>query len=301
MFLTGITRKQIFLAMTAHLALRLSLVLLEQFHVISPMPILSEALSVAGRTLACVLALLLTLAIAKEHEDTFWLHIAWQSLSAHLVIALLRIYSQTPLLGLLLPEYSSSELPGLHDQILLVFSNLSLLGCVLPMCWVYHRVGLGLTVERRDYVWFAVMASVLLGLSFVKEHLSLAGSIYPAARYLQQFNFIPLMGFAVISLLLHHQAQLMGGGRLALALRTLTVYAVFRCLIVLVTAVQRGYWQNSDFTFSLAVQGFLQLSGNAIPWLVTLAAVYRAEMTVIAARKLNEQRAVHEAYLPHSL
>jgi hypothetical protein len=287
--------------MTVHLALLLSLDLSSRFGLLPPMPVVITAVSLAGRALACVMALLLTLAIAKEHEDTFWLYVAWQALSAHLVIALLRMFSQTSLLSFILPSYSGGELRGLHDQLLLVFSNLTLLLCVVPMCWVYHRIGLGLRVERRDYAWFAVMVAVLLGLSFLKEHLSLANSSYPAARTLQQFNFIPLMGFAVISLLLHRQAQLMGGGRLALALRTLTVYAVLRCLVVLIGALQRAYLPDGDATLSIAVQDFLLLGGNIIPWLVTLAATYRVELTAIAARKLAERRALNETYLPHSL
>lgn len=301
MFTAGITRQRVFLVMTVHLALLLLLDLVLRFGLLPPMPLLITTISLLGRTIACVMALLLTLAIAREHEDTFWLYVAWQALSVHLIIALLRMFSQTSLLGLVLPGYSGGELRGLHDQILLVFSNLALLLCVVPMCWVYHRVGLGLTIKRRDYAWFIVMTAVLLGLSFVKEHLSLAGSSYAAARTLQQFNFIPLMGFAAISLLLHRQAQLMGGGRLALALRTLTVYAVLRCLVVLVGALRRAYMPNSDTAFSFAVQDFLLLSGNLIPWLVTLAATYRAELTAIAACKLAERRAVNKMYLPHSL
>src|SRR5262249_54586844 len=92
------------------------------------------------------------------------------------------------------------------------------------------------------------------------------------------------------SLATHRMAMQMGGGKLAVALRLLTLYTLLRGVLVLVQAGQRmsltDGQQGSPF-YSI----FIVVCWQLVPWIATLAAAYRAEMIVHAARELKQQRA----------
>jgi len=81
----------------------------------------------------------------------------------------------------------------------------------------------------------------------------------------------------------------MGGGKLAVALRLLTLYTLLRGVLVLLQAGQRMSLmdgQQSSASYSI----FIVLCWQLVPWIAALAAAYRAEMTVHAARELEQQR-----------
>jgi hypothetical protein len=81
----------------------------------------------------------------------------------------------------------------------------------------------------------------------------------------------------------------MGGGKLAVALRFLTLYTLLRGALVLLQAGQRmSLTEGQQVSDSYSV--FMNLCWQAVPWIATLAAAYRVEMTVHAARELEQQR-----------
>jgi hypothetical protein len=89
-------------------------------------------------------------------------------------------------------------------------------------------------------------------------------------------------------------AMQMGGGKLAVALRFLTLYTLLRGGLVLLQAGQRMTLlegQQASGPYSV----FMSLCWQAVPWIAALAAAYRAEMTVHAARELEQQRAARAA------
>jgi len=95
---------------------------------------------------------------------------------------------------------------------------------------------------------------------------------------------------AAASLATHRMAMQMGGGKLAVALRVLTLYTFLRGALVLLRAGQRMSLmegQQADAYVSI----FIVLCWQAVPWVAVLAAAYRAEMIVHAARELEQQRA----------
>jgi hypothetical protein len=81
----------------------------------------------------------------------------------------------------------------------------------------------------------------------------------------------------------------MGGGKLAVALRFLTVYTLLRGALVLLQVGQRmSVMEGQQPSDSYSI--LMNLCWQAVPWIAALAAAYRAEMTIHAARELEQQR-----------
>jgi len=169
-------------------------------------------------------------------------------------------------------------------------ANAFLLFGLLAMWWAYHQVGLGFSVEKRDYAAIAGILVLLVALIVFREGLSQARSPYLLSHWLQLIGLALLTLSAAASLATHRMAMQMGGGKLAVALRLLTLYTLARGVLVLIQAGQRISLmdgQQPDASYSI----FMALCWQAAPWIVTLAAAYRAEMKVHAARELEQQRA----------
>lgn len=242
---------------------------------------------------AFAVALALNLEIAKEHRRTPLLHLAWLAMAANAGISILRMILEGPWLGLIWAGYDRN-LRGLFQHLAIVPANVALLVGVLTMCWAYHRVGLGFEIARRDWLMMAVIAAVLIALLTFREGLTEAQSPYPAGRYLQQTGLMLLALVSAASVLLHRMAISMGGGQLAKALVLITLYALMRSSVVLISAITPTLRPDARFFVST----FVELSWLAIVWLPVLAAAYRMQMTVDAVREirhLNRQRVDAEA------
>jgi hypothetical protein len=240
--------------------------------------------------LAFGLALALNLEIAKEHRETRWLRFAWLALAGNAAISIVRILVESNLFNLIWPGYTRDPLWGLLRHLTIVPANAFLLLGLLAMGWAYHRVGLGFAVKKRDYAAIAGILGLLVALMFFHEGLSEARSPYMLSRWLQLIGLALLIFSAAASLATHRMAMQMGGGKLAVALRFLTLYTLLRGVLVLIQAGQRISLmdgQQPGVSYSI----FMVLSWQVAPWIVALAAVYRAEMTVHAARELEQQRA----------
>jgi len=110
------------------------------------------------------------------------------------------------------------------------------------------------------------------------------------SRWLQLIGLTLLSFSAASSLATHRVAMQMGGGKLAVALRFLTLYTLLRGALVLLQASQRmtlTEGQQASGSYSV----FMNLCWQSVPWVAALAAAYHAEMTIHAARELEQQRA----------
>ncbi len=240
--------------------------------------------------LAFALALALNLEIAAEHRETWWLRVAWLALAANAGVSVVRIIVESSLFNLIWPGYTRAPLWGLLQHLTIVPANAFLLFGLLAMWWAYHRVGLGFTIEKRDYAVIAGILILFFALMVSREGLSQARSPYDVSRWLQLIGLALLSFCAAASLATHRLAMQMGGGKLAVALRFLTFYTLLRGVLVLIQAGQRMSLiegQSSGVSYSL----YIGLCWQAAPWIAALAAAYRAEMTVHAARELEQQRA----------
>src|SRR5499426_316038 len=240
--------------------------------------------------LAYILALALNLVIAAEYRETRWLRVAWLALAANSGVSIVRIIVESSLFNLIWPGYTRDPLWGLLQHLAIAPANAFLLFGLLAMWWAYHQVGLGFAIEKRDYIAIAGILLLLVGLMVIREGLSQARSPYASSHWLQLIGLALLTLSAAASLATHRMAMQMGGGKLAVALRLLTLYTLLRGVLVLVQAGQNMSLtdgQQASGTYSV----FMNLCWQAVPWVAALAAVYRAEMTIHAARELEQQRA----------
>jgi hypothetical protein len=176
------------------------------------------------------------------------------------------------------------------QHLAIVPANAFLLFGLLAMWWAYHEVGLGFAVEKRDYAAIAGILGLLVALMVFREGLSEARSPYAVSRWLQLIGLALLSFSAAASLATHRVAMQMGGGKLAVVLRFLTLYTLLRASLVLLQAGQRmSLTEGQQASDSYSV--FMNLCWQAVPWVAALAAAYRAEMTIHAARELEQQRA----------
>lgn len=291
---TRITTRLIWGGMMLHLLLWLALHLpaylgFTQHHFMGEAAIRTTALCTAY-----ALALLLNLRIAGEYKNAPWLRLAWMALAGNAGFSVLRILAESQLFNLLAEGYTRSSLHGLLQHLAIVPANALLLLGLLAMWQGYHRVGLGFTIERRDYAAVVLILGLMAALLVFREGLSEARSSYLTARYLQQSGLILLSLCAATSVVLHRVAVQMGGGKLAVTLKFLAFYALLRAVLVLIQAWFRlaaPELNNPLGTTAL----YLDICWQAAPWLATLAAAYRAELTTHAARELAQYRAARSA------
>jgi hypothetical protein len=240
--------------------------------------------------LAYALALALNLEIAAEHRQTRWLRFAWLALAGNAAISIVRIVVESSLFNMVWPGYTRDPLWGLLQHLAIAPANAFLLFGLLAMWWAYHHVGLGFAVEKRDYAAIAGILGLFVALMVFREGLSEARSPYALSRWLQLIGLALLSFSAAASLATHRMAMQMGGGKLAVALRFLTLYALLRSALVLLKADQRISLMEGQQA-SDSYSAFIGLCWQVVPWIVALAAAYRAEITVHAARELEQQRA----------
>jgi len=239
---------------------------------------------------AYALALALNLEIAAEYRQTRWLRVAWLALAGNAGVSIIRIAVESSLFNLVWPGYTRNPLWGLLQHLAIVPANAFLLFGLLAMWWAYHQVGLGFSLEKRDYAAIGGILLLLVSLMVFREGLSQARSPYSLSRWLQLIGLALLSLSAAASLATHRMAMQMNGGKLAIALRLLTLYTLLRGVLVLVEAGQKmSLMDGQQASGSYSV--FMMLCWQAVPWVATLAAVYRAELTIHAARELEQRRA----------
>ena len=235
------------------------------------------------------LAFLLNLEIAGEYRNDKVMRLAWLFIAANAGFSIIREVIGSPLPDTVWPGYVDGPLWGLQHQVVITLANVSLVVGLLGMWWTYQRVGLGLRAGRRQYVEIGVIAVLTLALVFSREGMTEADSPYLASRLLQPLGLVVLSVAAAASVVLYGMAVQMGGGRLAVALRCLTLYTILRATLVLLEAIlslttpERRQVHDLMMTIDL-------LLWRTVPWILALSAAYRAELTVHAKKALERQR-----------
>jgi hypothetical protein len=286
-----VTPKVILFGLSLHFGLWLAVHLPADFGLTRRHWIAEGAIKTLSSCVAYALALALNLEIAAEYRHARWLRIAWLALAANAGISIIRIIFESTLINLLWPGYTKGHLIGLLQHLAIVPANTFLLLGLVAMWWAYTQVRLGFTIKRRDYLAIGGLLLLIGGLMIFREGLSESRSPYLLSRYLQLIGLVLLTVSAASSLVLHRMAMQMGGGQLAVALRFLTLYTLLRGVLVLILVLQR-----LDFIDLNRFQYLLNLLGwQAVPWIAALAAAYRVELTVHAAKKLEQQRAAKAA------
>ena len=237
-------------------------------------------------------AFALNLEVANEYRQAFKLRLAWLALAANAGIFIFRPLVETRFWDLFVPGYMGGPLHGLLQHLLIVPGNVCILIGVLAMWSAYHEVELGFRIERRDYLMMAGVIAMVLAMLVYRENLTEAQSPYLASRILQLAGLVLLAICSAMGLVLYRLAVQMGGGRLAVALRLLTIYVLLRGVLVLLRALKLEYfpeWAGWPDRF------LFEVGWQIVPWVAALAAACRAELTVKAARELEQRRAARSA------
>jgi hypothetical protein len=245
----------------------------------------AAAASISGYALAFAL----NLEITAEYRDNTWMRWVWLFLAANAGLSIGREIVHLPLLNLIRHGYTESPLQGLHHQILILLANSFLVLGLLGMWWAYQRVGLGFRIQWRDYAEMAVILALTLALLLTHQGMSESASPYLASRLLQPSGLVLLSMAAAVSVVMRRMAVQMNGGKLAVALRCLTFYTMLRAILVLLEAIfslsSQERRQTHDFIMSLDL-----LCWRTVPWILALAAAYRAELSVHANKELERQK-----------
>ena len=228
--------------------------------------------------------------IPPERGTTYLLRVAWLAMAANAGIFILRPLVETSLWNQIAPGYSQSPLQGFLLHLLIIPANCFFLAGVLAMWKTYSGIGLGFRIQGRDFAAMAAILALMFALMFYREHLTESQSPILTSRLLQPFGLALLSICAAMSLVLYRISMQMGGGRLAVALRWLTAFALLRASLVLLRSLKLEFGPDS-FWPAQHVNYLIEIGWLVVPWTFALAAVCRAEMTITAAKELRARRA----------
>ncbi|MFN7930059.1 MAG: hypothetical protein U0Y68_19475 [Blastocatellia bacterium] len=298
MWTTRLTPRLIWCALGLHLSLRLVALLLLYSGSEAVGGGMLDVLRVVGSFLAYALAFFICWNVAEEYRGTHWMRWAWLALTLDAGLSLLRPFSRPmALLGQAVDLYVTPPHYALFLHLVLVPANLCLLLGLLAIWWAYHETKLGFRLRRRDGVAITALFVLMLLFFLFRELLTEAQAVYRLTSNLQLFEQLQLFLIAAASLLLHRVSIQMGSGRLALVLRWMTIYALFRLGMVLTVSLARFFFpQQLHLITDLAEFGW-----QSAPWLFAVAVAYRAELTALAAARLKRVRENAPALVSGSL
>lgn len=133
------------------------------------------------------------------------------------------------------------------------------------MWWGVYRLGLGFRV--RWWECAGILAAAALITWTFRNNLSHAHSSHGILTILQAVSLTLLIAIAGFGLLLHSLSMQMGGGRLAVVMRSVAAYALTRSLLNL----SQGDGANVPMAWSLCFY--------AVPWIFAFGAAYSCWLT----------------------
>ena len=234
------------------------------------------------------IAMVLCFQIAGEYRHSHWLRTAWFCLAIKSAVAVLRYALDDPMINLIRPGYYESPWSGLARELPMAIALSFLVAGMLAMAFGFLRMGLGFRLERWDWTAIVGVVAVLVVVIYFRHELSAARwKSMPLVLQAQIANQILWAVAASLSLLLYRLSLQMGGGRLAAVMRILFLYIVLRSSLVFVSMVLL------PSLFRIDRENFVTMFlYQATPWLFTLAAVYRFQLSSNAARQAAEMRAL---------
>lgn len=246
--------------------------------------LISLGFGVVARLVACELFLY----IANEYRNVRLSRMAWQALAIHSLLLLVRGVATTGAMDLLVTGYYRSPLRGFLNNGLGIPANVFLVLGLLGLLHSYRSAGFRPPLGWRHC---AVMtgAVLLFGWMLVfHQRLEQGHSPWMINRLLQPAELLFAAAASIISIVLHRYASTFSGGKLAEAIRWLVIYGLLSGALVLIMQVVVPTIQH---TLNLNLWPFIRLWAF-VPWIMALAAVVRAQMTVSAVAQVAElQRA----------
>jgi hypothetical protein len=298
MWAIRINPRSIWLGLGLHLSLRMIAMLLLHGGYIAVGIGALDVVRVVGSFVAYALAFLICWNVAEEYRGTKWMHWAWMALTINAGLSLLRPFSRpTVLLGQFVDLYITPPQYALFLHLVLVPANFCLLLGLLAIWWAHHETGLGFRLRRRDGLAISGLFVLMLLFFLFRELLTEAQAVYRLTSVLQLVSQMQMFLLAAASLLLHRVSIQMGSGKLAMVLRWLTIYALFRLGMVLIVSLARFFFPHQLHL----ITDVAEFGWQAAPWLFAAAVAYRAELTALAAARLQRVRENAPALVSGSL
>jgi len=247
---------------------------------------LEVAIFVIEGVIAYGIAMVLCFQIAAEYRHSYWLRVAWLCLAVKSGVAVVRYALDDPMINLIRPGYYESPWSGLARELPMAVALSFLVAGMLAMAYGFLQMGLGFKLERRDWAAIAGVIAVLIAVIYFRQDLSAARwKSMPLVLQAQIAIQILFAVAAAISIILYRLSLQMGGGQLALAMRSLIVYIVLRSMLVFVSMILL------PSLFRVDRENFVTMFVyQATPWLFTLAAVYRFQLASNATRHVAAWR-----------
>lgn len=246
---------------------------------------------------ARVMAFRLYVSVADEYRNARLSRLVWLAFALNAAVLFVRGLVCNDIVAGLTDNYYHSPLRGLLNHLFSVpASSLLLLGLV-GMLQSYRHAGLGTKLSRRDYVWIGISLALFGWLLVFHENLEEGHSPWIINRILQPVNLALLAAASVVSIVLHRYTAVMQGGKMAVVLRFLVLYgALTGFLVLLIQLVVPIIQQTVPFD-----EKPLTYLWALVPWLSTLAAATRAEMTaevMTRVAKLKQTAGQREVVVP---
>jgi hypothetical protein len=205
------------------------------------------------------------------------MRIGWLALGANCFISVFRHVVMNPLFQ---PVAGSKARVDLFSQIIQLPAVICALVGILAIWWGVYRLGLGFRIRWFECAGVAV-AAFLITWAF-RDHLSHAQPDPGAITILQRLSLGLLLSIGGVGLLLHGLAMQMGGGRLAVVMRSVAVYALTRSVLTL--------WQENRESYSFVWYFFYY----AAPWVFVFGAACFCWLADTVRRSIGQQSFVFE-------
>lgn len=200
------------------------------------------------------------------------MRLGWLALGTNCVLSVFRHTVLNPLFEPL--AGSTDRVYFLSQTFLFPALTCALLG-LLAIWWGFHRLGLGFHGRWTDCAGVLVLATLLTWI--FRGYLSHSRSGAAAVMILQQLNLVLLLSIGGVGLMLHHLAMQMGGGRMAVVMRSVAIYALSRSLLTLSQGDREAYAYLWWVCF------------YAAPWVFVFGAAYFCWLAETVRRSIGRQ------------
>jgi hypothetical protein len=221
---------------------------------------------------AYVMALLSCWRAAEQYPEHSPIRLGWLAMGANCLLSIFRHLALNPVF------YSWTGGEG-QSRFLSQMIQLPALICamagILLMWWGVYRLELGFRLRWIDSAAIAATAGIVVWA--FRNHLDLSHAGHGFIAVLQQISLGLLITIGGVGLLLHGLTLQMGGGRLAVVMRSVAVYALARSTLTLT--------QQHRQSFLLA----WWLCFYAVPWIFAFGAAYSCWLADSVRRSIREQ------------
>lgn len=232
----------------------------------------SSALGEGSCSIAYLIGLVSCWRAAISYPKRSPIRLGWLAMGGNCFLSLFRHLALNPLFA---------KIFGSQDRVFFASQTLQLPALILVLLgmaalwWGVYRLRLGFRVGWLNYLGIGCAAVLVAWAS--RGKLSLAHEEYGGLSIIQDVSLGLLVAIGGVSLLLHGLAIQMGGGRLAVVMRWIAVYALLRSTLTLTQG-----WRES---YSL----FWWLAFFSVPWLFSLSAAYACWLTDSVKRGMSNE------------